>query len=172
MAKITKLSQLTPDAHNLNKGTERGNGMLEHSLRSLGAGRSILIDCEGRIIAGNKTVEMAASCGIDRVIVVETDGRTIVAVQRTDLNLETDPRAKEMALADNRVAEVNLDWDANALAAFNEEQDLSKFFGEAELKGILGEHLEAADFECCSECGRRKPKGRSSVAKPAAPAVQ
>lgn len=169
MAKITKLSQLTPDGSNLNKGTERGNGMLEHSLRSLGAGRSILIDCEGRIIAGNKTVEMAAACGIDRVIVVETDGRTIVAVQRTDLDLETDPRAKQMALADNRVAEVNLDWDANQLAALNEEMDLSKFFGEAELKGILGEQLEAADFECCSECGRKMAKNRSKVVKSSPP---
>ncbi len=35
-----KLSELTPDAHNANKGTERGRYMLDHSLRQYGAGRA------------------------------------------------------------------------------------------------------------------------------------
>jgi hypothetical protein len=109
--KITRVRDLVPDGKNANKGTERGSGMLEHSLRSYGAGRSVLADKNGRIIAGNKTVEMAASIGMDKVQVVETDGRTLVVVQRTDLDLETDAKAKELAIADNRISEVSLDWD-------------------------------------------------------------
>lgn len=54
-----KLSDLAPDARNANKGTERGNAMIENSLRQFGAGRSILLDRHGRIIAGNKTAENA-----------------------------------------------------------------------------------------------------------------
>lgn len=164
MAKITKLRDLTPDAKNANKGTERGSGMLEHSLRTYGAGRSILIDKKGRIIAGNKTVEACGAMGLSNVVVVQTTGDQIVAVQRMDLDLETDAKAKELAIADNRIAEVNLEWDAAAIVALNDEVDLSKFWGEAELKKMLGEHLEAADFDCCPNCGRKMVKGRSTVA--------
>ncbi|HOU22680.1 MAG TPA: hypothetical protein PLN42_00345 [Anaerolineae bacterium] len=37
--------------------------MLDKSLQELGAGRSILVDRNGRIIAGNKTHEAAAGAG-------------------------------------------------------------------------------------------------------------
>ena len=101
-----KLSELTPDHSNANRGTERGRYALEASLRKYGAGRSILIDKHGRIIAGNKTAETAADVGIDDVIVVQTDGRQVVAVQRTDLDLDSN-EARELAYADNRVGQLD-----------------------------------------------------------------
>lgn len=42
----TTLADLTPDAQNANRGTERGAYMVEESLRQFGAGRSILVDRE------------------------------------------------------------------------------------------------------------------------------
>jgi len=39
-----KLEDLVQDRQNANAGTERGRYMLDHSLRELGAGRSILVD--------------------------------------------------------------------------------------------------------------------------------
>ena len=137
MAKITRLRDLTPDAKNANKGTERGTGMLEQSLRNYGAGRSILIDAKGRIIAGNKTVQEAGAIGMDKVQVVESDGSTIIAVQRTDLDLERDPKARELALADNRIAEVNLDYDKAVLADLAGDINIGQFFLENELKDLL-----------------------------------
>lgn len=115
---ITKLSELTPDANNYNKGTEFGGGLIEKSLRKLGAGRSILLDKKGRVIAGNKTLENAVSAGFgdDDLIVVQTTGKQIVAVQRMDLDLDS-KRGKEMALADNATAKANIEWDTEALAA-------------------------------------------------------
>ena len=112
-----KISDLLPDQQNANQGTERGLFMLDKSLRQYGAGRSILVDKHGRIIAGNKTAERAADIGIDDVIVVRTDGRKLVAVQRTDLDLEQDVAARELAYADNRVGQVDLEWDAAQLLA-------------------------------------------------------
>lgn len=50
---ITKISDLVPDANNYNKGTEFGAGLIEKSIRNLGAGRSILLDKNGKVIAGN-----------------------------------------------------------------------------------------------------------------------
>jgi DNA modification methylase len=130
----TTIDKLIPDQHNANAGTERGRYMLDHSLRQYGAGRSILVDKNGRVIAGNKTLEVAADIGLDDVIVVETDGNKLVAVKRTDLDLEDGERARLLAYADNRAGQVGLEWDAEAIA-FDLEAglDLGDMFREAEL---------------------------------------
>ena len=87
--KRIKLTELTPDNLNANKGSPRASGMLERSIQSYGAGRSVLVDKAGRIIAGNKTVEASNEVGIEDAIMVETDGRQLVVVKRTDLDLDS-----------------------------------------------------------------------------------
>lgn len=84
--RIDRIADLRPDATNANKGTARGRGMVEASLRETGAGRSILADKAGRIIAGNKTLEAWADIG-GEIEVVRTDGKKLVVVQREDLDL-------------------------------------------------------------------------------------
>lgn len=133
--KKVKLSELTPDDINANKGTQRGSGMLEKSLRDYGAGRSVLVDKAGRIIAGNKTIEAAGAIGLDDAIVVETDGTQIIVVKRTDLDLDS-PQGRGLAIADNRVAEVGLEWDMEALEKIGEELDLGEFWFDDELPEI------------------------------------
>lgn len=59
-AALRTVADLIPDSQNPNRGTPRGRAMLDRSLRTYGAGRSILTDRDGRVIAGNKTVEQAA----------------------------------------------------------------------------------------------------------------
>ena len=136
---MAKLRDLTPDSGNANRGTERGRYALETSLRKYGAGRSILIDREGRIIAGNKTAETAADVGIDDVIIVQTDGRQLVAVQRTDLDLDS-KEARELAYADNRVAELDLSFDPEQmLADLQAGVDLSAFWRQDELDALLAD---------------------------------
>jgi len=102
------------DAHNANKGTPRGRSMLEHSFRQLGAGRSILGDRDTRIIAANKSAEVADGLGL-KVKEIETDGHTLIVVKRVDLDLLKDPKAKELGIADNRTAEIGLEWDGAIL---------------------------------------------------------
>jgi len=135
---VTKLEQLTPDPHNANKGTERGRGLLEASLRKYGAGRSILADKHGVIIAGNKTSEVAADLGLP-IRVVQTDGRELVVVQRTDLDLATDDAARELAYGDNRIAALDLDWSTEQILADRDAGlDLSAVgFSDAELAELL-----------------------------------
>jgi hypothetical protein len=107
----------------LNKGTEKGKELIGKSLRQFGAGRSVLIDKNNRIIAGNKTHENAVELGMDDVIVVETDGSKLVAVKRTDIDLDT-KKGREMALADNATVKVDLEWDADELNAVTEDFDI------------------------------------------------
>jgi len=131
------LADIVPDDRNANSGTERGGGMLERSLRTFGAGRSILIDKNNRVIAGNKTVEQAAQIGLDNVVVVDSDGTKLIAVRRTDVDLDT-PAGRELAIADNRTSEVGLEWDTAALEALQQEGvDLGRFWFDNELASLL-----------------------------------
>lgn len=134
-----KVSDLIPDDHNLNLGTERGDYQLTQSLQSSGAGRSILIDKNGRIIAGNKTAQKFGELGSEDIVIIKTDGKKLIAVQRTDLDLD-DPEARTLALADNRVGEVNLAWNPAELEALNNSGllDADDWFKPEELAAILG----------------------------------
>lgn len=134
----TKLSSLMPDPKNANRGTIRGRKVLDESLRKYGAGRSILVDKHGRIIAGNKTAEIAEEIGLDDVIMVQTDGHQLVAVQRTDLDLD-DENARMLAYYDNRSGQLDLEWDAEQLQAdMLAGVELGGLFDDDELKDILG----------------------------------
>src|SRR6185312_11854540 len=99
---LQRIDDLTPDDRNANRGTERGRAMLEESLRKYGAGRPVLADRNGKLIAGNKTVEEAAALGFE-IEVVRTKGDKLIVHQREDLDLETDVNARILAYADNRV---------------------------------------------------------------------
>lgn len=131
--KRQRLTDFTPDDRNANLGTERGLRMLDDSLRKYGAGRSILVDRQGRVIAGNKTLERAVDVGLKDALVVRTDGKQLVVVQREDIDLDT-PEGRALAIADNRVGEIDLEWDAEQInQLLNEGFDLSAFFTDDEL---------------------------------------
>lgn len=125
MAKITKtkIDQLTPDNLNANKGTQFGQALIEKSLRDLGAGRSVLLDKNNRIIAGNKTIENAAAIGLEEVIIVETTGDQIVAVKRTDVDLDSQ-KGRALAIADNATSKANLDWDKEVISSIAGEWNI------------------------------------------------
>ena len=73
-ASTVALGLFVQDTANANAGTKRGRAMVEASLRRYGAGRSILVDKVGRIIAGNTTHEAAVDIGLEGCIAVPTDG--------------------------------------------------------------------------------------------------
>lgn len=108
------------DARNFNRHTEEGMQLLEKSLRELGAGRSVLVDKDDNIIAGNGIVEAAGKAGITRTRVVEVTGDELVVVKRTDLELDSE-QGRKMALADNSTAAVDLNWDMEQLQIVADE---------------------------------------------------
>ncbi len=117
---IIDIEDLTPDAHNFNQGTDEGRQLMQRSLSELGAGRSILVDRNGNVIAGNKTQEAAIKAGIRKVRVIETDGTELVAVKRTDIDIDS-AKGRELALVDNLATQVNLAWDEAELEAMDVE---------------------------------------------------
>ena len=120
----TNIEALQQDDKNFNKGTKKGRKLIDKSIRKFGAGRSILLDKNNRIIAGNKTQELAREAGIKKVIVIDAKPDELVAVRRGDVDLDSE-RGREMALADNATGAANLDWDDEALARAQEEIGLS-----------------------------------------------
>lgn len=146
----TPSPDLRLDPANANKGTVRGLGMVERSLQQYGAGRSILATRDGVVIAGNKTLSRAIELGIP-VREIESDGRTLYVIRRTDLTYD-DPRARELAIADNRAAELDLAWSPEVLAALADDGvDLSQFWFEDELSALLesaaDDILHSADMD-------------------------
>ncbi len=128
------IGDLLPDEANANRGTPRGRKLLKNSIKKLGAGRSVLVDKNFVTLAGNKTVEEAKKQGYTRVTVVDTDGKTLVAVRRTDLDVQ-DKKAQDLALLDNRVSELDLSWDPEVLS--QTEADLTELFEPLELEKLL-----------------------------------
>lgn len=121
---MSNIADLKFDDKNFNKHTEYGMSLLEKSLRDNGAGRSILIDKDNNIIAGNGIVEAAGSVGLEKVKIVETSGDEIIAVKRTDIALDSE-QGRTMALADNATAAADLAWDTDNLGEFFGPDELS-----------------------------------------------
>lgn len=122
MTKIieTNIESLVPDNKNFNKGTEYGDRLMDESLRKFGLARSIVIDKNNRIIAGNKTAEKAADIGFTDVLVVEVDGNQLVAVKRKDIDLDS-VKGRELALADNATSKANLAWDESMIEEVSQQ---------------------------------------------------
>ncbi len=150
MSKVKQgtIKELKFDPKNANKGTERGYQALEESLQRYGAGRSVLADKNGVIIAGNKTVEKAGEIGIEDAVFVHTQGDKLVVVVRDDLELSTDPEARALAIADNRVGELDLDWDVPALVESVKNLDaLEPFFYQEEIDNLLASAADSILLE-------------------------
>jgi DNA modification methylase len=139
--RVVPIAQLILDAKNANKGTKRGRQLLGKSLEKYGAARSVVVDRNNRVIAGNKTVEAARAAGVKSISVIETDGSSLVAVQRGDLDLKRDKKARELAIADNRVGEIDLEWNPEVLASL--DIDLKQFWNENELNVLLKDFRNA-----------------------------
>lgn len=139
--KITRrsIADYLEDHANANKGSERGLSMVEESLSQDGAGRSIVVDADDRIVAGNKTWEASALAGIEDVIEVETDGHSLIVHKRRDWDLtDVQGAARRYAYRDNRASEVSLTWDAEQLLAdVNAGFDFEHLFSEGELAALL-----------------------------------
>ncbi len=111
--------RLQLDPQNARKHSPRNKALIRQSLDVAGAGRSILADADGIIRAGNGVYEL---WGDRPVKVVESDGKELVVVKRTDLSGKAAVRA---AMLDNLAADSSYaDYDADILAAIVKDDEL------------------------------------------------
>jgi hypothetical protein len=132
---VTSVKDLKSDHKNARRRTDRSASLIAESLKRFGAARSIVIDEDGRILAGNGTVEGAKKAGIDKLRIIEAEGDELIAVRRAGL---TEDQKVGLALADNRSSDPQR-MDNEMLRQLSEEHDLTPWFEDDEL---LAEVLE------------------------------
>ena len=93
-----ELKDLKQDKRNYRKHNDRNITLIRKSVDEAGLGRSIVIDKNNEIIAGNGLV--SAISKNTPIKVIETTGDELVVVKRTDLDTNDDKR-KKLAVMDN-----------------------------------------------------------------------
>ena len=150
------------DKRNYRKHSDKNKELINKSLKECGAGRSIVIDNEDNIIAGNGIYEQAQKLGI-KTKIIETDGSELVVVKRTDLATNDDKR-KQLAIMDNSSSDssefdfelLNADFDSETLSDWGIEIELPN--EEKELKDISENLSEGYEVVC--ECENEKEQER------------
>ncbi|MCG2681162.1 MAG: hypothetical protein L6455_14530 [Kiritimatiellae bacterium] len=139
--KEKKLSDFRQQVVNANKHTPRGMGALEDSMQKVGYTAPIIAAADGEIISGSARHETAANVfGSDaHPIIIESDGKRPIVVVRKDIANASTKHAKQISLLENRVAELNLEWDTDVLAdMLKDDPDILKGqFSEDELGDLM-----------------------------------
>lgn len=121
------VADLRQDERNYRKHSEENKKRIKKSIDECGLGRSVVVDADGVLVAGNGVQSVLPEDTPIRV--VETDGTEPVVVKRTDLH-EGDERRKKLALADNATSD-NVEWDFDAMAADGWDEEAVAEFGVA-----------------------------------------
>ena len=137
---MATLSDLKQDHKNARKRTQTSASLLQESLQRYGPARSIVIDEDNRILAGNGTVEAAINLGIDGLRIIDAAPDELIAVRRTGL---TEDQKVGLALADNRTADL-AEWDAEMLQQLSKEHDIAPWFEDDDVEALL-EQVEKLD---------------------------
>lgn len=154
---VTHIGDLKDDQANPRKHNARNIGQIVDSLHQVGAARSIVIDEDNTVLAGNGVIEAAAQAGIERVQVVDADGETIIAVRRTGLTPEQKTALKYY---DNRTGEL-AGWSPEQIAADLEAGlPLDAMFYPEELSAIME---QAADDMLAGEAEQGPDLSRADV---------
>lgn len=133
------MAKIKLDSKNYRVHTDKNKMIIDKSLKELGAGRSILIDSENEIIAGNGVFEQAEKQNI-KIKIVETDGTELIAVKRTDLKTN-DKKRKKLALIDNHSTDTS-NFDMELIKEDFVDVELEEW--EFELEEV-GEVLDAQE---------------------------
>lgn len=129
------METITFDKRNYRKHSDENKRVIKKSLKELGAGRSVLIDKNNTLIAGNGVFEQAQALGIP-VRVIDTDGTELIAVKRTDI-AEGDEKRKRLALADNVASDLS-DFDDDLLHEDFSMEELNDWGLESEEEANKG----------------------------------
>lgn len=142
------------DPRNYRKHDKKNKDLINKSLKECGAGRSIVIDNEDNIIAGNGIYEQAQKLGL-KTKVIETDGSELVVVKRTDLATE-DEKRKQLAIMDNSTSDTST-FDFEILQADFDTETLIDYGLPIDFK--IEEPQEVVEYEVPESVDTRCKRG-------------
>lgn len=145
------------DKRNYRKHNDENKRLIKKSLEECGTGRSIVIDNDNEIIAGNGVYEVAEELGIP-VKIIETDGNEIIAVKRTDINRNDEKRDK-LAILDNSTSDLS-EFNYDLLKEDFEEDYLNSLGIDYNFNpDFMSENEELMDNENLQEMNTNKQIG-------------
>lgn len=97
-----ELKDIKQDKRNYRIHNDKNLSLIKKSINEVGFGRSIVIDSENEIIAGNGVASQLDEN--TKIKVIETDGSELVVVKRTDLKTN-DEKRKQLAIMDNSTSD-------------------------------------------------------------------
>lgn len=118
------MEKIKYDKRNFRKHSDANKAAIRKSLEECGAGRSVVVDADDELIAGNGVYEQAERLGI-KTRVIETDGSELVVVKRTVLHTD-DEKRKKLAFADNASSD-NVEWDIPTLTEHIDAATIADF---------------------------------------------
>lgn len=124
-----RVTDFKPDRDNPNRGTQRGERMLDASLDENKFGRPIVADRDSEVVAGSHTLQNVADRYDGDAIVIETEGDVPIIHVRRDWDLD-DPEtgARRYSYADNRTTEVGFRLDKATFQRHAANVDLSSYY--------------------------------------------
>lgn len=145
--KRRKSIDLKPLVRNPNAHTTRGVELLTASMREDGYVAPMTAAADGTVLDGNARMQTAPDVFPDvKPIVFEHDGTRPIVMVRTDIPDANDPRAKRIAIGANRIAQLDLAWDAGVLKQMADEGvPLDTWFKAAELNRLFNAANVAAN---------------------------
>ncbi|MDP3717113.1 MAG: DNA methyltransferase [Acidobacteriota bacterium] len=133
-AEPRNLDELKFDPKNARRHPERNLAMIEAALADVGAARSIVIDEDGCVLAGEGVSRAAGRLGLTKLRIIDVDGDELVAVRRRGL---TPDQKTRLSFFDNRAGEL-AEWDTALLQEFvSQGVDLSALWTEREFEELL-----------------------------------
>lgn len=150
------INDLKLDPRNPRVRTERSSEMIRDSLKKFGGMRSIVLDENNIVRAGNGTITEAKDLGLDKVRIIDADGDEIIAVRRKGL---TEKDWIQYGVADNRSSDLS-EWDSEILLELDEEFDLEDYFTPDEI-----EDFEIQLDEEAGTSGHHEPLSNKRIKK-------
>jgi hypothetical protein len=141
-----ELRDIKYDKKNYRKHSDKNKALIRKSIEETGLGRSVVIDSENELIAGNGVVSQLPRD--TKIKVVETDGSELVVVKRTDLKT-ADEKRKKLALMDNSASD-KVEWEYDTLTADFDLSELEKMGVEVPTKAEV-ETEEEPDVDFSEE---------------------
>lgn len=106
--RLTPFTDYKPDPDNLNEHSERGEYMVRDSIGRDGIGRGYFVSDDGTILGGNLTHEIIGDLmQPTHALEIVTDGHVPIVHRRKDITDPRSDRARALATADNRSAQVS-----------------------------------------------------------------
>lgn len=135
---MPNINTIKPQRANANRHTPRGMKTLEDSIQRDGWIGAITVAADHETFDGSARLEVGAATGFEDAIVVRSDGSRPLIHVREDIPTADDPRAKRLGIAANRVAQLNLAWDGQEIAALLEQdENLEGLFYDNELAALI-----------------------------------